>query len=456
MGVWVDGFSLLALQGLPGPDLPPIEVPYLGTRALTGIVMLIHMIFATLFIGYAIGAPLLKAWGARKGDGRMERLAYSLAHFNVLTFSFGATWAVMFLVIIVGFYPRVTTALFVHFFWLFPTLAMVAMGLTIYLFYIHFYKGGTRNIWAGIGAAFFILVWQAILTGVDTFMVTGGGGGEVVQAGESIYGIGAAFESMLNPMFVQLDLHRTFGNLSWPAFAVAAWAGFMYIRSKKAEDRSYYDWVGSMGVLWGTLFLLFQPIVGFAIVYGMKVGLDYRPTELAAEGAAGPYNRLVGSGPGPDSFTSNLLHVNLIMIVLLFVLANVAMYLGADRHPEGGRRRSIKFFGFVAGITGLYAVSPFAEFPFLYMRYIMMGIMTLATLGALVAYIRGRRQFSYGSPGRRYPMVIMSLGVLAAVLTLSMGWMKSNSRAPYTIYGQPEYKVESERPVAPDILGTER
>jgi hypothetical protein len=44
------------------------------------------------------------------------------------------------------------------------------------------------------------------------------------------------------------------------------------------------------------------------------------------------------------------------------------------------------------------------------------------------------------------------LGVLAAVVTLSMGWMKSNARAPYTIYGQPEYQVESEQPVVPEEL----
>jgi hypothetical protein len=41
----------------------------------------------------------------------------------------------------------------------------------------------------------------------------------------------------------------------------------------------------------------------------------------------------------------------------------------------------------------------------------------------------------------------MTLGVLAAVVTLSMGWMKSNSRVPYTIYGQSQYTVESEKPI---------
>ncbi len=451
MGTLMEGF-FLALQVSEGPELPAIEFSYLGSRGLTGIVMLSHIFFATLFVGYAIGAPLLKGWGRRNGDQRAERLAYSLAHFNVLTFSFGATLAGLFLVLIIGFYPRVSSVLFTQFFWLAPVLAMTVMIAAMYFFYIHFYKGGTENIWAGIAAAFFILVWQTIMTGIDTFMVTGAGSQELGG------GVGGAFGAMLNPMFIQLNLHRTVGNLSWPAFAVAAWAGFMYLRSKTAEDRSFYDWAGSMGVMWGTIFLLFQPFIGFAITYGMKVGLDYSGGELAA-GASGPYDRLVGSGPGADSFTSNLLYINLLMVVLLFVVANTAMYLGANRHPEDGGRRQIKFFGLVAAISGLYSVSPFADFPFLYMRYIMMAIMTLATLGALVSYVRGRRQFRYGSPGRSYQMLLMSIGVLAAVLMMGMGWMKSNSRAPYTIYGQPEYRVESERPVQPesltqDMLGT--
>lgn len=442
----------LALQDIPGPDLPALDMSYIGTRGITGVVMLLHIFFATLFVGFAIGAPLLKWRGRRAGDERMDRLAYSLAHFNVLTFSFGATLAGLFIVLIIGLYPRVTSALFTHFFWFFPVIAMTAMVTAMYLFYIHFYRGGTQNIWAGIGAAFFIWIWQTIMTGIDTFMVTGGGEGAAVQGDRAISNVGVAFDSLLNPMFLQLNLHRTAGNLSWPAFAVAAWAGFMYLRSKKAEDRAYYDWAGSMGVLWGTIFLLFQPFIGFAITYGMKAGLDFSPGELAIEGAAGPYDRLVGAGPGPDSFTSNLLLINTIMVVGLFVLANVAMYLGAARDPARSGRVSIRFFGLVAAVAGVYAVSPLAQFPFLYMRYIMLGIMTLATLGTVVAYVRGRSRFSYGSPGNGYRAVILSLGVLAAVVVMSMGWMKSNSRSPYTIYGQPDYTVESARPVTPDLL----
>ncbi len=441
-------FFYLALQGL---GLPSVEFPYLGARGLVGTVMLIHIFFATLFVGYAIGSPLLQAWSVRTGNLRFERLAHSMARFNILTFSLGATWAVMFLVVLVGLYPKVASALFTNFFWFFPVLAMVSMLLTLWLFYFHYYRAKNRalpkNIAAGLAAAFFIWIWQTILTGIDTFMVTGGGpGGQAPTSGVNVSNIGVAFDNLISPMWLTLNIHRTFGNLSWPAYAVAAWAAFMYVRSKKAEDKEFYDWAGSMGVIWGTVFLLFQPFAGFFIALSMK-NLGYQAGGLSAPGASGPYDRLVGNGG--DTFTSNLLYINLAMVVGLFVLSNVAMYLGAGRHPERAGRVPIRFFGLVAAVAGLYSISPLAEWPFLYMRYIMIGVMVLATVGTLVAYLRARGRFSYGSPGGWHRATLLSLGVLAAVITLSMGLMKSNSRAPYTIYGQPGYRVESENPLNP-------
>jgi len=438
-------------EGAKGFELPSINFPYLGTRGLTGIVMLIHMFFAQLFVGFVIGSPILQSLGARRGNVHMQRLSRSLDRFNVLTFSIGATFAGMFLVLIVGFYPRVTSALFTHFFWFFPMLAMGAMTITLYLLYVYHYRTQRRSILAGLGAAFFILVWQAILTGVDTFMVTGGGAGErAIQSGGELNfsSLGSSLGSILNPMFVPLDLHRTFGNLSWPAYAVAAWAAFMHARSKRTEDRVFFDWAGSMGVLWGTAFLLLQPLGGFAIAYTMKAA--YQPNAPGVQGTGGPYDRLVGSGP--DSFTSNLLYINLAMVVGLFVLSNVALYLGAGRHPDGKGRVPIRFFGLVAAVAGLYSISPVADWPFLYMRYLAILAMVLATLGALVAYVRARRLFGYGNQGRGYRTVLLLLGVLATVVTLNMGWMKSNSRVPYTIYGQPQYQVESEKPITQEQI----
>jgi cytochrome bd ubiquinol oxidase subunit I len=409
-----------------------------GTRFITGFSMIVHMFFAELFVGFALAAPVLQAWGARTGSPRMDRLAHSMARFNVLTFSAGATFAVLFVVLLVGLYPRVTASLFTHFFY-FIALAMLSMGLALWGMYSYYYKwdrysvlNKKRHIALGFTMGFFIWIWMVIMTGIDTYMVTGGPGVRPLS-GSTIESFGVALQGIFNPMFTEMVLHRTFANLSWPAFAIAAWASFMYIRSKTSEDRAFFDWSSSVGLTWGVGFLMLQPLIGFVIVYSLKLSQPANPVNPADGGA---YDRLTSGD------TSNLLLINLILVVALFVLSNVAMYFGAERHPDRAGRVPIRFFGLVAAVAGLYAISPLAEVPFLYMRYIMLTVMILATMGAYVTYLRGRLSFRYGSPGRSYRIVLMATGVVAAVIALNMGFMKSNSRVPYTVYNQPGYTVE--------------
>ena len=374
----------------------------------------------------------------------MDRLAHSMARFNVLTFSTGATFAVLFVVLLVGLYPQVTASLFTHFFY-FIALAMLSMGLALWGMYSYYYKwdrysvlNKRRHTLLGFTMGLFIWVWMVIMTGIDTYMVTGGGPGRPQISEGTIANFGAALQGIFNPLFVDMILHRTFANLSWPAFALAAWASYMYVRAKTAEDRAFYDWSSSVGLTWGVGFLLLMPLVGFGAVYSLKLSAPGNPASPAAGGGA--YERLT------EGATSNLLYINLILVVALFVLSNVGMYMGAGRHPERAGQVPIRFFGLVAAVAGLYSISPLAEFPFLYMRYIMMLIMLLATLGAFVTYLRGRVRFRYGSPGTGYRAALIALGILAAVVALNMGFMKSNSRVPFTVYNQPGYTVEPSPP----------
>src|SRR5215212_11072413 len=129
---------LLAQKGLAvDPSSAFSEIG--GVRFVTGLTMLIHIFFAELFVGFAIAAPVLQAWGARTGSPRMDRLAHSMVRFNVLTFSTGATFAVLFLVLLVGFYPQITAALFTHFFY-FVAIAMASMLLALWGMYSYYYK----------------------------------------------------------------------------------------------------------------------------------------------------------------------------------------------------------------------------------------------------------------------------------------------------------------------------
>jgi cytochrome bd ubiquinol oxidase subunit I len=436
--------SLSSLHLLAQIDLAEAFSVVGGNRFFTGLTMLIHMFFAELFVGFAIVAPVLQAWGARTGSPRMDRLAHSLARFNVLTFSTGATFAVLFVVLLVGLYPQVTASLFTHFFY-FIAIAMLSMVLALWGMYTYYYKwdrysvlNKKRHIALGFTMGFFIWIWMMIMTGIDTYMVTGGGPGRPAITEGSIGAFGSALQGIFNPIFTDMLLHRTFANLSWPAFAVAAWSSFMYARSKSAEDRAFYDWSTSVGLSWGVGFLLLMPFLGFATVYSLKESTPGDPVSGAAAGGA--YERLT------EGATSNLLYINLLLVVVIFVLSNVAMYMGAGRHPDRAGRVPIRFFGLVAAVAGLYAISPLAEFPFLYMRYIMMLIMVLATFGAFITYLRGRMGFRYGSPGVGYRVTLLALGTLAAVVALNMGFMKSNSRVPFTVYNQPGYTVESSPP----------
>lgn len=278
----------------------------------------------------------------------------------------------------------------------------------------------------------FIWVWMVIMTGIDTYMTTGGGPNATPISEGNVSSFGAALSGIFNPMFVEMIVHRTFANLSWPAFALAAWAAFMYIRSKTEADKAFYDWATSVGLTWGTGFLLIQPISGFFVTYAMQSG--------------GGYSRLTGEDG--STTTSHLLYINLIMVVLLFVLSNVAMYIGAGRHPDNVGRRPIQFFALIAAAAGVCSL--LANFdhdtPLFWLRYIAILIMLLATAGAFVTYLRGRMRFRYGSPGASYRVVLLALGVIAAVTALNMGFMKSNSRVPNTVYNQPDFTVEAEQP----------
>ncbi len=428
---WADLHNLLAQIDLSGFKFPG------GARGFTGVTMLTHMFFAELFVGFALSAPILEAWGARTGSPRMDRLAHSMARFNVLTFSSGGTFAVLFLVLLVGFYPRVTAALFTQFFYIL-VIAMASMILALWGMYSYYYKwdrysvlNKRRHVFLGFTMGAFIWVWMVLMTGIDTYMTTGGGPNAEVGTEGSVSSFGAVLTGIFNPIFTEMVLHRTFANLSWPAFALAAWAVFHYIRAKSESDKAFYDWSTSVGLTWGVSFLLLQPIGGFLIAYAMK--------------SSGGYDRLTGAGAGSTT-TSSLLYYNLAMVVGLFVLSNVAMYMGAGRHPERAGRRPIQLFGLIAALAGVYSISPLANFPFFYMRYIMILVMVLATAGALYYYVRGRMRFKYGSPGAGYRVTLLALGVLAATTALSMGLMKSNSRVPYTIYNQPQYTVENETP----------
>ena len=87
-----------------------------GRSILIALVMLIHVLFANLHLGGSWIAVITESLGLRTGKARYERLARSLALFNVILFSAGATFAIAGIVFFVSLYPEFTKNLF-HIYW---------------------------------------------------------------------------------------------------------------------------------------------------------------------------------------------------------------------------------------------------------------------------------------------------------------------------------------------------
>ncbi|TMD17001.1 MAG: hypothetical protein E6J07_07115 [Chloroflexi bacterium] len=68
----------------------------------------------------------------------------------------------------------------------------------------------------------------------------------------------------LNPTSYPLTVHRTVGNLAYIGFAFGGFCAIRYLRAKTAEDKRFYDWAGSFGLLWGVSMTLLQPVVGYS------------------------------------------------------------------------------------------------------------------------------------------------------------------------------------------------
>ena len=79
------------------------------------------------------------------------------------------------------------------------------------------------------------------MTGLDTYMVTGGGPGspQITEGSIASFGLRCRGSST---QCSRIWFCTAPSPTSRAAFALGAWAAFMYVRSKTPEDRAFYDW----------------------------------------------------------------------------------------------------------------------------------------------------------------------------------------------------------------------
>ncbi len=269
-------FALMAVLGgvayAQAPSAAPVEFPYTGNRTAVWIVAQLHILFA----GFILGAPIfvvISEWlGYRKQDPRYDRLAKEVTKVTVILYSMTALTGGLFIFVLLATYPQFTTWLINHFFLIFAVIyPLLFIGETIVL-YMYFYtwdawKGEKKGRHIALGVLLNLIgsITLFVIDGPTSFMNTPVRAEGVSPA--EFLASASLWDKVFNYSWMPLNLHRLVGNVTFGGFIAGLIAAYMFMGSKKPEDRAYYDWMGFVGNMIGVGALLFLPFMGYLLSY---------------------------------------------------------------------------------------------------------------------------------------------------------------------------------------------
>ena len=269
-------FALVAVLGgvayAQAPSAPPVEFPYTGNRTAVWIVAQLHILFA----GFILGAPIfvvISEWlGYRKQDPRYDRLAKEVTKVTVILYSMTALTGGLFIFVLLATYPQFTTWLINHFFLIFAVVyPLLFIGETIVL-YMYFYtwdawKGEKKGRHIALGVLLNLIgsITLFVIDAPTSFMNTPVRAEGISPA--EFLATASLWDKVFNYSWMPLNLHRLVGNVTFGGFVAGLIAAYMFMGSKKEEDRAYYDWMGFVGNMIGVGALLFLPFMGYLLAY---------------------------------------------------------------------------------------------------------------------------------------------------------------------------------------------
>jgi len=257
----------------------------------------------------------------------------------------------------------------------------------------------------------------------------------------------------LNPTSYPLTVHRTVGNLAYMGFAVAGFCAFKLLRARTPEDRAFYDWGGSFGVLWGVSMTLLQPIVGYS--YAKEIQLHaYTSWYKMMRGSLSPvfiwqitllglmflvatfyFTRRLRTDGAPGHRLLRLLSGGLVLATLLAALPH-HLALTYDEVLAAGLDRPFWQGGL---INPLGAMIPW--------KVLALMAYTLLAIAAVTWYVRGLSAVRWGSAGRVEQRLLMVSTVLTIAMIITMGFIRENGRSPDLITGH--MRIEQQQDIAP-------
>ncbi len=419
-------------------QLPPHSPEFgglLGQRIAIGSSFEAHILIAGLVSGASQLGPITEWVGYMRRRPEYDRLAHGIARFLVYYFSIGAAIAILVITaLLTGLWGSVWAIINRVGFWPFFIEAWTFFLMVVgsYLWYytwdlLRDYKGLHMAFGGLLAVASFVQVMMIDV--IASYMLTPSQPNNPLRV-------------FLNPTEYPLQIHRTVANLAYMGFAVAAFAGFRYLRSKDAAKRAFFDWAGSYGMIWGIGMTLMQPIVGYS--YAKEI-------QLHAYGAW--YKMMQGT------LSSEFLG-QIFLLGLMFLAGSYYFWrrLHASNAPNQGL---LGLLTVLLAVTTVFATLP-AHLAFTYNQVLASGkdrpfweggwvnpfaAMIPYKVGALIAYsvfaiaglywyLRGQREVVWGTARAVEQWVLIASVFMVAAMIVLMGFIRENSRYPDVIAGQ--------------------
>jgi cytochrome d ubiquinol oxidase subunit I len=419
-----------------------------GHRIAIASIFEIHILISGLVSGFTQFGPIAEWLGWMRRRPSYDRLAHGMGRFLVYYFGFGAATATLLITILLPalwghFWSILSRLLFWPFFveaWTF-----VLMVITTYLWYytwgslkgpfkaLHMALGGTLALASFLQVAMIDIIGSYLLTPASQ--------------------TASPLALFLNPTSYPLQIHRTIANLAYAGYGIAGFAAFKYLRAKATDQRAFWDWAGSLGVIWGVAMTLLQPVVGYD--YAKEVQLH----------AYGSWYRMMRGDLGPAF---------LVQIFLLGLMLLLPAWYFWRRVRTANGRGSTLLLGLVwlLALTTAFAALPYqlaitydqvqatgmdrpfwaggAINPFGAMiPYKVSALIayTLLAVTAIVWYLRHMPGIDWGHAGRVEQRLLMIVAVITMGMIVLMGFIREDSRVPDLIAGQ--LQVQGQRLVPP-------
>ena len=437
-----------ALHQIAGelPSSAPEGQNIVTAQVAIGSLFSLHILIAGLVSGAAELGPAIEFLGFMRQRRSYDRLAHGLGRFITLYFSVSSTIAILLItVLLVGFWGHFWTAIVTIAWWpLFIEAWTFVMQVSLaYLWYytwdpLRGFKGVHMAIGGLLAIASFLQVYMIDV--VASYMLTPTNPQNPIRL-------------VLNPTSYPLTVHRTVGNLAYVGFVIGAFCAIRFLRARKPEDKVFYDWAGSFGLLWGVSLTLLQPVVGYS--YAKEIQLHaYGSWYKMMYGTLSPWflwqitllgimfltatlyfarrlrsNRARGAG---------LLKAMAVGLALTILLAAQPYHLGLTYDAVAGAGLNRPFWE--GGlINPLGSMIPW--------KVLALMFYTLLAIAAVVWYLRGLPGVIWGAARRGEQRLLMLMAVLTILMMVTMGFIRENSRAPFLISG--EMTIQGQQNIQP-------